>query len=94
MSQTKSFGDSKSFGCIPFVSGWLRRKHEKKEAIFRDMLQKQIKNVEKYMPFTRLLSFNLYTDNEIEDLQENEILIEITFSVESLNLQSSVEVIF
>jgi phage baseplate assembly protein W len=52
------------------------------------------KNVEKYMPFTRLISFNLYTGNEIEDLQENEMLIEITFSVESLNLQSSVEVIF
>jgi hypothetical protein len=59
MSQTKSFGDSKTFGCIPFVSGWLRRKNEKKEAMFRNMLQKQIKNVKEHMnnSYERILYF-------------------------------------
>lgn len=40
---------TETYGCFPFVSGWLRRKQQKKDTMFRDMLQKQTENVIKYM---------------------------------------------
>jgi phage baseplate assembly protein W len=58
------------------------------------MIQSIQDNVLKYMPYARLISFNLYSSDELNELNENEILIEILFSLDALNVQSSIEVIF
>jgi len=50
-------------------------------------------NVSKYMPGVRLVDMALFTQDQIEDLNFNEAMIRVGFSVSSLNIKSQIELV-
>lgn len=50
-------------------------------------------NVSKFMPFVTLSSFSLYSSDEIDSLNPNEFLIELSFSVNGINTSESLSLV-
>lgn len=60
-----------------------------------DILARSInQNVKKYCPGVKLQNMAIYTSEQLKNLQENEILLRVSFNIESLGAFSKLDLIF
>ena len=50
-------------------------------------------NVTKFMPGVRLIDLSLFTSDQIDELQNNEALLRLSYAVDNLQLKSQVELV-